>query len=147
MNSLLSGICSVKGIILEHLEEDDCGRETADALFPAAACLALFSSFSNTRLIPPSWKYSWQTLQQERFNSYKYQISYSASNTNHEHSYLRHHSMRPSPSHLFAQWLSAKFFMAMAYSLRVCSSSQCSRHIFSKSPTAAEKTKQRSVQS
>ncbi len=55
--------------------------------------------------------------------------------------------MRPSPSHLLAQWLSAKFFMAMAYSLRVCSSSQCSRHIFSKSPTAVEKTEQRSVQS
>lgn len=49
--------------------------------------------------------------------------------------------MRPSPSHLLAQWLSARFFMAVAYSLRVCSSSQCSRHIFSKSPTATNETK------
>lgn len=50
-------------------------------------------------------------------------------------SYLRHHSIRPSPSHFLVQWLSARFFMARAYSLSVCSSSQCSRQILSKSPT------------
>lgn len=52
--------------------------------------------------------------------------------------YLRHHSIRPSPSQLLAQWLSAKFFIARAYSLRVSSSSQCSRQILSKSPTVGE---------
>ena len=51
-------------------------------------------------------------------------------------SYLRHHSMRTSPSQFLVQQLSARFFMATAYSLRVSSSSQCSRQIFSKSPTA-----------
>lgn len=61
-------------------------------------------------------------------------------------SYLRHHSMRPSPSLFLAQWLSAKFFMASAYSLSVCSSSQCSRQILSKSPTERGKSEIRTKQ-
>lgn len=55
--------------------------------------------------------------------------------------YLQHHSIRPSPSHVFAQWLSARFFIATAYSHRVSSSSQCSRQILSKSPTKQNKKK------
>lgn len=62
--------------------------------------------------------------------------------------YLRHHSMRPSPSYFFVQWLSARFFMARAYSLSVCSSSQCSRQILSKSPTfEGKKRSKRAVES
>lgn len=149
--------------MLEHLGEEDCGWLFADVLFPAAACLAVFSSFSSTLRIPPSWKYSWQTLRKDSvdkvnditvklylryiYRLYRYAPRtcdlWVASTKLHRWSYLRHHSMRPSPSHLLAQCLSARLFMAVAYSLRVCSSSQCSRHIFSKSPTADSDTKQR----
>lgn len=55
--------------------------------------------------------------------------------------YLQHHSIRPSPSQVFAQWLSARFFIATAYSHRVSSSSQCSRQILSKSPTKQNNNK------
>lgn len=55
--------------------------------------------------------------------------------------YLQHHSIRPSPSQVFAQWLSARFFIATAYSHRVSSSSQCSRQILSKSPTKKKQNK------
>lgn len=55
--------------------------------------------------------------------------------------------MRPSPSYFFIQWLSARFFMAKAYSLSVCSSSQCSRQILSKSPTLGGKLGEMAVES
>lgn len=127
---------------------------TDDAVRPMAN-LALFSSFSNILFIPPFKKYSWQTLRRQYENmtakllaSQHKSISCRLRMSQTSESwagrlrwkfYLRHHSMRPSPSHFFVQWLSARFFMARAYSLSVCSSSQCSRQILSKSPTLGKK--------
>lgn len=128
------------------------GWALADEPVTPAANLALFSSFSNILFIPPFKKYSWQTLQRadERGGGRMSQAPESPAEgaaagrqAGRKESYLRHHSMRPSPSHFLVQWWSARFFMARAYSLSVRSSSQCSRQIFSKSPTLKRKQKGR----